>query len=142
MVKIVLAKLYKGFEESMFENESVLTRKKVNVMVSTQNIEQNELRFAYPDCELKDLIPEFLKNRRNEIPLLEGFLSRGEFENMKRLGHTLKGICASFGFAHLGLLGMRLEEIAEVGRETELKSLIEQMHSYLENVQVIFIDSP
>ena len=58
---------------------------------------------ARPDIQLQDLIPEFIQNRHNEIPQLESYLQTRDFDSIRRLGHTLKGICASYGFNYLGV---------------------------------------
>ena len=45
-----------------------------------------------------DLIPAFLRNRRQDVITMLDALDRGDFETVESLGHGMKGSGASYGF--------------------------------------------
>lgn len=91
-----------------------------------------------PDKDLEDLIPSFLQNRRNELEEIEGALARGDFDFVRRLAHTWKGICRPYGFVHLETLSRSLEEAGEKESRAEATEITSEMRSYLENVRVVY----
>ncbi|MGE3758649.1 MAG: response regulator, partial [Pseudobdellovibrionaceae bacterium] len=48
--------------------------------------------------DLEDLIPNFVANRKKDVRLLGEWIQTQNYEEIRRLGHTLKGVCASYGF--------------------------------------------
>ena len=98
----------------------------------------DDKRVARPDIELQDLIPEFLVNRQKEMPLLQGYLRNHDYDSIGKLGHTLKGICASFGFEYLGVLGQDLESAALAKSESSLNMIANEMSEYLRTVEVVY----
>jgi CheY-like chemotaxis protein len=64
--------------------------------------------------EVRMLVPGFLAARRREHLWMESCLAEGDFEQIGRLGHRLKGSGGSFGFPELTSVGARLEAAAKV----------------------------
>jgi len=62
--------------------------------------------------KLAALIPSFLESRRRDVVTMLDSLARGEFETVKRLGHSMKGAGASFGFQNITDIGAALEQEA------------------------------
>lgn len=91
-----------------------------------------------PDRDLEDLIPSFMQNRRNEIGDIESALSRGDFESIRRLAHTWKGICRPYGFIHLETLSRNLEGAGERESREEISSIVAEIRDYLQNVRVVY----
>ena len=91
-----------------------------------------------PDPDLADLIPSFLQNRRNELAELQLALSRSDFEFIRRMSHTWKGICRPYGFVHLETLSRSLEEAGEREDAVDTKRIMDEMTSYLENVRIVY----
>lgn len=63
--------------------------------------------------EVRMLVPGFLAARRRELVWMESCLADGDFEQISRLGHRLKGSGGSFGFPELTEVGGRLEDAAK-----------------------------
>ncbi len=56
------------------------------------------------DPDLKDLIPGYLQNRRNDIVNIKAALETKDFEFIQRQGHSMKGPGAGYGFAPVSTL--------------------------------------
>lgn len=91
-----------------------------------------------PDPDLADLIPSFMQNRRNELEELKGARSRNDYEFIRRMSHTWKGICRPYGFVHLETLSKSLEEAGEREDAAEVERIMNEMASYLENVRIVY----
>jgi HPt (histidine-containing phosphotransfer) domain-containing protein len=64
------------------------------------------------DSDLRDLIPEFLRNRKNETGLMRSALDRLDYKTIAVLCHNIKGVGGGFGFEGLFEIGVRLERAA------------------------------
>lgn len=91
------------------------------------------------DSLIGDLVPGFIRNRRNELPLVEAMLSRQEFENLARFGHQLKGAGLNYGFQKLGYLGDRIEQESALRDVAALRNTIEEIRNHIDNVKIEFV---
>lgn len=91
-----------------------------------------------PDPDLEDLIPTFMENRRNELADIQGAVARGDFDFIRRLAHTWKGICRPYGFVHLETLSRDLEVAGENESREEVGRIASEIKSYLENVRIVY----
>ena len=48
--------------------------------------------------DLEDLVPTFMKNRAKELDTLRTALAGGDFEQLRQIGHRMKGVGNSYGF--------------------------------------------
>ena len=64
--------------------------------------------------DLEDLIPVFMSNRRKEIETLRLALESADFEQLRQLGHRMRGVGNSYGF----------EQISEIGKQVDQKIAI------------------
>lgn len=91
-----------------------------------------------PDADLADLIPAFLQNRRNELAELHVAHKTGDFDFIRRMSHTWKGICRPYGFVHLETLSKSLEDAGERENASDVGTIVLEMGSYLDNVRVVY----
>jgi HPt (histidine-containing phosphotransfer) domain-containing protein len=91
-----------------------------------------------PDPDLADLIPSFMQNRKNELEELQQARSRNDYEFVRRMSHTWKGICRPYGFIHLETLSKSLEEAGEREDAGDVGRIMDEMASYLENVRIVY----
>ncbi|MGE4130899.1 MAG: Hpt domain-containing protein [Bdellovibrionales bacterium] len=82
--------------------------------------------------ELIPYIREFIVDRIAELKLLEESLALRDFEEIRRMAHKWKGICAPYGFATLGELGAGLEEAAVREQDTAVHFFIKEAQVFLE----------
>ena len=88
--------------------------------------------------DLEDLIPTFMKNRRKELDNLRIALAAQDLEQLRQLGHRMKGVGVSYGFEHVSTLGKTIEDGARSGDRASLEATIAKYDDYLAKVQVAF----
>lgn len=88
--------------------------------------------------DLEDLIPVFMSNRKKELDALRVALAAADFEQLRQLGHRMKGVGNSYGFARVSDLGKHVEEGARSGDRASLEATILSYSEYLSKVQVAY----
>ena len=88
--------------------------------------------------DLQDLIPTFLNNRKKEFDNLRIALAAADFEQLRQLGHRMKGVGVSYGFEHVSALGKSIEDGARSGDRASLQASISEYGEYLATVQVAY----
>src|SRR5207244_8241362 len=85
--------------------------------------------------DLEDLIPTFMSNRRKEVDSLRVALAAADFEQLRQLGHRMKGVGNSYGFEKISIFGRQIEDGARSGDRAGLDARIAEYGAYLANVQ-------
>jgi HPt (histidine-containing phosphotransfer) domain-containing protein len=88
--------------------------------------------------DLEDLIPVFMRNRHKELDSLRVALAAADFEQLRQLGHRMKGVGNSYGFAHISTLGKFIEDGARSGDRASLQARISEYEEYLSKVQITY----
>ena len=88
--------------------------------------------------DLEDLIPVFMSNRRKELDTLRVALASADFEQLRQLGHRMKGVGVSYGFDHVSTLGKYIEDGARSGDKAGLEARITEYADYLSKVQIAY----
>lgn len=88
--------------------------------------------------DLQDLIPTFMKNRGKELDNLRAAVAAGDFEQLRQLGHRMKGVGVSYGFEHISTLGKRIEEGARRGDRASLQASVVEYGDYLAKVRITY----
>lgn len=88
--------------------------------------------------DLADLIPVFMKNRQKELETLRSALAEEDFEQLRQLGHRMKGVGHSYGFAQVSEIGQRIENGARDSDHDAIDACISEYADYLSRVQVIY----
>ncbi len=84
-----------------------------------------------------DLIPGFLKNRKQDVVVMGEALHRGDFHAVARLAHDMKGVGASYGFDTLTDIGAALEQAASDSDAGTSRMWVAELARYLEEVEVV-----
>ena len=88
--------------------------------------------------DLEDLIPVFMRNRHKELDALRVALAAADFEQLRQLGHRMKGVGNSYGFTHISTLGKYIEDGARSGDRASLQARICEYEEYLSKVQITY----
>jgi HPt (histidine-containing phosphotransfer) domain-containing protein len=88
--------------------------------------------------DLEDLVPTFLKNRAKELDSLRAALAGGDMEQLRQLGHRMKGVGNSYGFEQVSTLGKQIEDGAKAGDRAGLEARLAEYADYLGRVQVVY----
>lgn len=91
---------------------------------------------VYVDEELADLIPEFLENRRRDVETITRLVQAGNYEELTRLGHTMKGTGGGYGFTEISEIGQGIEEASARGDREAITTLCDRLAAYLAGVTV------
>lgn len=103
----------------------------------------NDGRFTVTvDADLRNLIPGYIQNRRNDAGKLEGALAAGDMEAVAGIGHRMKGTGSSYGFAGITDIGIRLEDAGKKGERDRVLPLVAELRSYLDRVDIAYADPP
>jgi HPt (histidine-containing phosphotransfer) domain-containing protein len=88
--------------------------------------------------DLEDLIPMFMLNRKKEIESLKAALAASSFEEMRQIGHRMKGSGKSYGFALISEIGKRIEEGARNADGGVIADCLSEYADYLDRVTVTY----
>ena len=88
--------------------------------------------------DLEDLIPVFMSNRKKELDALRVALASADFEQLRQLGHRMKGVGNSYGFAQVSDIGKHVEDGARSGDRALLESTIARYGDFLSKVHIVY----
>jgi HPt (histidine-containing phosphotransfer) domain-containing protein len=88
--------------------------------------------------DLADLVPVFLRRRRQELLALRQALAKRDFDELLHLSHRMKGVGYWYGFPQVSILGTRIEASAGARDTKALEALMARYADYLKNVHVKF----
>ena len=88
--------------------------------------------------DLADLIPSFMDNRRKELETLRNALSASDFDELRRLGHRMKGAGSSYGFELVSTVGKTIEDASKSGDADAIKSSLDTYEDYLAKVEIVY----
>ncbi len=90
------------------------------------------------DPDLEDLIPGYIENRYGDIRKIKDALTKGDYETIRILGHSMKGSGGGYGFDAITDLGRSIEQAAKEHDEGAIKRLLEDLEAYLKKVQIVY----
>jgi HPt (histidine-containing phosphotransfer) domain-containing protein len=88
--------------------------------------------------DLEDLVPTFMKNRGKELDTLRTALAGGDFEQLRQIGHRMKGVGNSYGFEKVSQLGQHIEDRAKATDPAALAASIDEYSDYLARVKIVY----
>ncbi|NIP99372.1 MAG: Hpt domain-containing protein [Nitrospinaceae bacterium] len=90
------------------------------------------------DPDLKELIPGYLENRKQEIAVYQQALEHGDYDSIAVLGHSMKGSGGGYGFNHLSVLGKEIEQAAKHKNDDSIRRSIAALSDYLNKIEVVY----
>jgi HPt (histidine-containing phosphotransfer) domain-containing protein len=93
---------------------------------------------VYVDEDLEELVPEFLENRYEDVTAIRTLLASGDFEEIQRLGHSMKGSGGGYGFFEITDIGSKIEEAAKTRDIDCIAAKLGHLVDYLGNVKVVY----
>ncbi len=85
-----------------------------------------------------DLTEPFLDHRREDVSFLRVLLRHENFDEIRELGHEIKGTASVYGFPGMAKIGQSIEEAAGQRRPNILIDLVAELEDYLDRVEVVF----
>ncbi|MFH0998799.1 MAG: ATP-binding protein [Pseudomonadota bacterium] len=105
--------------------------------LSEEEIEKEDIIPISVDPDLEALIPDFLQSIRSETLHLTELLREGNYADIQRIGHSLKGVGGGYGFQRITDLGAQIEQAARSSRHDGIELGIADLRDYLARVQII-----
>ncbi|ADL50731.1 Hpt domain-containing protein [Clostridium cellulovorans] len=90
--------------------------------------------------ELEDLIPNFIKNRFNDIEALKVAVANMDYASISFLGHSIKGTAGGYGFDYMSSIALKLELAAKENNMVEIKSLAKNLEDHLNQIEIILVE--
>lgn len=88
------------------------------------------------DEEIKDLVPNYLDKRKTDLETMKSYLERDLFDELRSLGHKIKGSGGGYGFQGLSVLGARIEQAGKNSDKAKLDHAIHLYADFLEKVEI------
>ncbi|MBN8217544.1 MAG: Hpt domain-containing protein [Spirochaetes bacterium] len=95
---------------------------------------------ARVDAVLRDLIPEYLQNRRLDVAKLRAWGMEGRGEEMRRLLHQMKGSGGMYGFPRITELARAMEARVAAGEGPMIGPLLGELEAYVDGVVVEYVE--
>jgi histidine phosphotransfer protein HptB len=90
--------------------------------------------------DLEPLIPRYLTNRQADIERLQEAVTQQNTEEIRALGHMLKGSGTSFGLDAVSEFGRALEIAAKAANMPEAQRLIDEFAVFLERLEIVYVE--
>jgi len=88
------------------------------------------------DSGLAELVPGFLENRRRDVEAIAAALAHADYENVRILGHNMKGSGAGYGLNRITEIGASLEQAAGRREPEEIRARAAELARYLDGLHV------
>jgi len=88
------------------------------------------------DPDLEELMPSFLIKKKTDISELQTAFDNNDFEEVRRLGHKLKGGLSVYGFKTMSEICANIENSAKIRSKGEIKEQIDRLNVFIKNVRI------
>ncbi|WP_320171979.1 Hpt domain-containing protein [Maridesulfovibrio sp.] len=92
------------------------------------------------DADLEAIMPRYLEIRWKELLELEGAVGDRDFDQIRMLGHKLKGTGSAYGLDELSRLGALIEERAVEKEMEDVPESAASVRTFLENLEVEYVE--
>lgn len=107
-------------------------------MPDNDDLENSEKFVVRVDPDLEELIPEYLENRHKDVETITQLLKDEDFENIRILGHSMKGSGGGYGFDRISEIGKSIEDAAKAKGRGTIKNCVDELSSYINRVEVSY----
>ncbi|HEV8437612.1 MAG TPA: response regulator, partial [Methylomirabilota bacterium] len=97
-------------------------------------IEEHTTGAVGVDAGLAKLVPSFLENRRRDLEAIASALARSDYDNVRILGHNMKGSGAGYGFDRITEIGASLEQAAGRREPEAIRARAAELCRYLDGL--------
>ena len=103
--------------------------------VADEPVQPNVIEVSAPPG-LEALVGPYLENRRKDLERFNRWLGQGDFEEIRRLGHQIKGTGGGYGFPVLTAVGEAIEDAATRRRVPDIQAQLRRLDDYLSRVRI------
>jgi len=91
---------------------------------------------VYIEPDIKDLVPLYIEKRKDDLNKMKELFKDKNYEELRSMGHKIKGSGGGYGFQGLTMIGARIEMSAKEAQLEALQRAIELFQTYLEKVEI------
>ena len=91
---------------------------------------------VHVDPDLIDLIPGFLSNKRKDADQIAELVNRADYEELRHLGHKLKGEGGGYGLDTISDIGVSIETAAIERDLAAIRECRSQLVEYLDAIEI------
>lgn len=91
------------------------------------------------DADMEELIPSFLENKKADLEAMRQAAYDNDFEEMRTLGHKLKGSFNMYGFKQVGNICHALEEAAKEQDAALIADNLKLLEDFLEKMVITYV---
>lgn len=88
------------------------------------------------DPMIRDLVPDYLRNRHAELPRLADALKANDFKALRQAGHNLRGSGTGYGLPPISEIGGRIEDAAQAQDREALTAALDDLRLFLDAVKL------
>ena len=88
--------------------------------------------------DLKEIFPNFLKNRKQDLDQIKTFIQDNNFAGIQTISHKLAGNAGSYGLKDLGIIGASMEDACKKKDIIEIEKLFNHYQDYISKLKVVF----
>ena len=82
------------------------------------------------------LVPDYLKNRANDVQRLRAALAAADFGVLRKIGHNMRGSAGAYGVPPLSEIGGRVEDAALKRDAAAIAAAVDDMERFLQGVKM------
>ncbi len=86
------------------------------------------------DERLRAIVPKYLEGRRKDTSSILAALDRGDYEQIRSIGHKMRGSGTGYGFPEITAAGERLEFAAERRQDEDIREQVEELSKRVEAI--------
>jgi HPt (histidine-containing phosphotransfer) domain-containing protein len=88
------------------------------------------------DPLIRPLIPDYLKNRANDVQRLRAALAAADFPLLRKIGHNMRGSAGAYGVPPLSEIGGRIEDAALKQDAGAIAPVVDELEQFLRIVKM------
>ena len=88
------------------------------------------------DPLIRPLIPDYLKNRANDVLRLRAALAASDFPLLRKIGHNMRGSAGAYGVPPLSEIGGRIEDAALKQDAAAIAPAVDELEQFLRIVKM------
>jgi CheY-like chemotaxis protein len=122
-----------GFDD--FMEKSSIQEALTEIILKHTKSEHVHIEKLPLDKSIRSLVPEYLKDRKEDIQKIRHALEKRNFGTIEDLGHKMKGSGKCYGFEKISMFGHRFETSAREKNIEKIEESVGQMQDYLSDLK-------
>ena len=99
---------------------------------------KEEKVIVHVDADLKSIIPRFFELRCADLDLINRNIEKGDYETIRRIGHSMKGAGGGYGFDYISEIGVAIELAAKEHNTEDIRRWVDELSVYLKKIEVLY----